>query len=384
QRPSWAIIPFEKLSPRWKVLQVDGISPIHKDFNLQQYALSAPLSLEGNPRAAELVASVYGEKAGDALLPLNRDPRRMTVLAMTGVTALVRATAATMESQGITYPAQDIGGLLSGADLTHISNEVAFSKDCPAPDPNTESMTFCSASKYIELLEFVGTDIVEMSGDHFADWSQEAMLYTLDLYQQHKWLVYGGGANLQEGRKPISVQDHGNRLAFIGCNAKGAPYATASDTNPGAVICDFDYMHKEISRLRTESVLPVATFQHVEYYVYEAQPDQIKDFRGMAQAGAVIVSGSQAHQPQAMEFYKDEKTANESFIHYGLGNLFFDQYNLSEDTRQAFIDQHVFYDNRYISTELVPIIFIDFARSRRMTAAEAQPLLQKVFTASGW
>jgi poly-gamma-glutamate synthesis protein (capsule biosynthesis protein) len=128
----------------------------------------------------------------------------------------------------------------------------------------------------------------------------------------------------------------------------------------------------------------VATFQHVEYYVYEAQPDQVKDFRGMAQAGAVIVSGSQAHQPQAMEFYKDEKTANESFIHYGLGNLFFDQYNLSEDTRQAFIDQHVFYDNRYISTELVPIIFIDFARSRRMTAAEAQPLLQKVFTASGW
>jgi poly-gamma-glutamate capsule biosynthesis protein CapA/YwtB (metallophosphatase superfamily) len=35
----------------------------------------------------------------------------------------------------------------------------------------------------------------------------------------------------------------------------------------------------------------------------------------------VIVSGSQAHQPHGFEFY------NGSLIHYGLGNLFFDQYN---------------------------------------------------------
>ena len=56
----------------------------------------------------------------------------------------------------------------------------------------------------------------------------------------------------------------------------------------------------------------------------------------------MIVSGSQAHQPQALEF------VDERLIHYGLGNLFFDQYDVSEATRQGFIDRHVFYDGRYI------------------------------------
>ena len=31
--PSWALVPFESLEPRWKVLTVDGQSPIRKDFD---------------------------------------------------------------------------------------------------------------------------------------------------------------------------------------------------------------------------------------------------------------------------------------------------------------------------------------------------------------
>jgi poly-gamma-glutamate synthesis protein (capsule biosynthesis protein) len=98
----------------------------------------------------------------------------------------------------------------------------------------------------------------------------------------------------------------------------------------------------------------------------------------MAEAGAVIVSGSQAHQPQDMEFL------NGSFIHYGLGNLFFDQYGLCEACRQGFIDHHVFYGGRYISTELFPIQFVDYARSRPMTLEESNSLFQALFQVSGW
>ena len=73
-----------------------------------------------------------------------------------------------------------------------------------------------------------------------------------------------------------------------------------------------------------------------------------------------------------------------SFIHYGLGNLFFDQYGLCEACRQGLIGHHVFYDGRYISTELLPIQFVDYARSRPMTYEEANELLQALFLASGW
>ena len=38
-KPSWAIIPFEDLDPKWKVLTVDGMSPLDKDFSPEQYPL---------------------------------------------------------------------------------------------------------------------------------------------------------------------------------------------------------------------------------------------------------------------------------------------------------------------------------------------------------
>ena len=184
--------------------------------------------------------------------------------------------------------------------------------------------------------------------------------------------------DLADGRKALLIENNGNRFAFIGCNAKGGSFAQASESSPGAVACDMDWMAGEITRLKQEGYLIIATFQHHEYYSYAAEADQQRDFRQMADAGAVIVSGSQAHQPQGMEFL------NESFIHYGLGNLFFDQYGLCPACEQGLIDRHVFYDGRYISTELLPIQFIDYARPRPMTLDEANNLFQALFSASGW
>ena len=122
----WAVVPFESLEPRWKVLEVDGQSPIRKEFDPAVYALALPLSLSGPP---ELLGAY-----GSALAPgSNRDPGKMTVVAMTGVTALVRATAYAMERRGLLYPAEDIGAILAEADITHISNEVPFADGLPLP-----------------------------------------------------------------------------------------------------------------------------------------------------------------------------------------------------------------------------------------------------------
>ena len=370
--PALAIVPFEALDPRWKVLSVDGLSPIHKDFDLENYPLKIPISLNSDPDRVALIQSNFAIPAS------NRDPQKLTVVALTGVTALVRATAYTMEKRGILYPAQDIRDWLLGADITHISNEVPFAVDCPYPNPTQQEIRFCSADEYIQLLEDVGTDVVELTGDHFQDWGTAAMFHTLDMYRERNWLYYGGGENLADGRKALLMEHNHNKIAFIGCNEKGGSFAQASDTQPGAAVCDMDWMAGEISRLKAEGYLVIATFQHHEYYTYAAQPDQLRDFRQMAEAGAVIVSGSQAHQPQSMEFL------NGSFIHYGLGNLFFDQYGLCAACRQGLIDQHVFYDGRYISTELLPIEFVDYARSRPMTSEEADDLFQTLFVASGW
>lgn len=382
EKTTWAIIPFEQIDPQWKVIQVDEKSPIHKGFDPKTYGLSVPFSFVGKAGFIEDFSRSYGLNTDEPVLPAtNRDSQKMTVVAMTGVTALVRGTAYLMEKYGMTYPAIDIGNILRDADITHISNEIPFWPNCPKPfskTANDQNLVFCSRPDYIQLLEAIGTDVVELTGDHFRDWGPEPMLYTLDLYEQRGWKYYGGGRNLEDGEKPALFEHNGNKIAFLGCNAKPVGYATASATSPGAVHCDLEVMSQEIRDVVKQGYQPIFTFQHIEYYKYTANPYLVADFQKVAEAGAVIVSGSQAHQPHALQFFHG------ALLHYGLGNMFFDQYSEGFAQRTAFIDLHVFYNGKYINTELVSIIFIDMARARLMTADERETLLKDVFFASNW
>jgi len=125
----------------------------------------------------------------------------------------------------------------------------------------------------------------------------------------------------------------------------------------------------------------IATFQHQEYYSPEARLDQLEDFRRVADAGASIVSGSQAHFAQMMEFY------NDSFIHYGLGNLFFDQMGdipYHPGIRREFIDRYVIYNGKVISVELMTAMLMDYSRPRWMTPEERASFLNEYFHHSGW
>lgn len=165
----------------------------------------------------------------------------------------------------------------------------------------------------------------------------------------------------------------------------GPPNDWATDASPGSAPCDFDQVSAEIRSLRSAGYLPIMTFQYNEYYQSNPTDYEQRDFLAMASAGAVIVSGSQAHMPAAMEF------SGGSFVHYGLGNLFFDQMSIqmpdgsrSDDTRNVFVDRHVFYAGRYINTELLTYIIEDYARPRLMTGPERIDFLKEIFRAAGW
>jgi len=376
QMPSWAIVPYEALDPRWKVLTVDLQSPIHKDYDSTNYPLQVNFSLQGDI----LQSSRFNLPQG------NRDPSKMTTVILTGTTALVREIAYQMEVKGIDYPARDIGDWLRQADILHVSNKASFDPSCPPPNP-LENRFFCSDPRYIGLLTGVGVKVVELTGPHILDDGVPAFLYTLNLYKQNNMQYYGGGANLAEARKPLLLEDHGNKIAFIGCNAGEAPRPVATELTPGANPCDYKQLVAQIGQVRAQGYLPIVTFQYKEGYSPQVMPWQSLDFRRAADAGAVIVSGSQAHAPLEMEFH------NSTFIHYGLGNLFFGQMgNQPPDPglppqpaqRFEFIDRHVFYNGRYISTELLTAMLEDYGRPRPMTADERATFLGTYFAYSGW
>ena len=368
ERDAWAIVPFGDLEPRWKVLRVDGASPLDRELDVETYplAVSVYLSTEERTDALPMLPGAF----------TNRDPERMSVVMMTGVTALTRGTARTMEREGVTYPAQDVRDWLIEPDITHISNEVSFAEDCPTPTAES-TLVFCSDPSYFELLAYVDTDVLELTGNHLLDWGVSAMENSLTLYEERDLPIFGGGWTLEEARQPLTLTHGVHTFGFLGCNPIGPPYTWATAERPGAASCDYDLLRTQVRDLRDRGVIPIVTFQYWEFNQYAPTARQQADFRAMAEAGAAIVSGSQAHWPQGFDFH------NGSFIHYGLGNLFFDQMQRIE-YRQEFLDRHVFYNGRHVSTELLTAMLEDYARPRPMTAEERRALLEATFAVSEW
>jgi poly-gamma-glutamate synthesis protein (capsule biosynthesis protein) len=243
-----------------------------------------------------------------------------------------------------------------------------------------QGLIFCSSPERIELLEYISTDIVELSGNHMNDYDIAAMNLTLEMYAERGWETFAGGWNLEDARSPALITHNGNQLAFIGCNPVGPPNAWATETQPGSAPCgDYGWMLDEIRSLRANGYLTIVTLQYEEDYTAYPSIEMEADFRRLAEAGALMVSGSQAHTPKNMVF------SDSAFIHYGLGNLFFDQmevyYNdrLMPGTREAFIDRLVFYDGQLISVELLTTMLEDYARPRPMTPIEREALLSRIF-----
>lgn len=361
----WRINSFDEIEPFWKVIQIDENHPLHTEFKLDQFPLVYQLKVTSNP---ELMV-VENQSALNAFD--NFEKELITSVILTGTTAFVRNTALKIEENGLSFPIKNLSEILSKADITHISNEVPFYTKCPSAIPLRKEMRFCSDPNYIQILKDVGVDIVELTGNHLLDWGPGAMNETLALYKANNISYYGGGVDLDDASKPLIKNINGNNLVFLGCNMAGPDNNWATVDRPGSLKCDLTSLKNQIQEFRSDGYLPIVTIQHFEIEDFTPLKQVRTDFSSLSDAGAVIVSGSQAHFPQGIDFVKN------SFIHYGLGNLFFDQMN--NWLRKSTIDIHYFYKGKYINTELVPIINEDFGQPRLMTDEESIIFLKKMY-----
>ena len=363
-----ALLPFEAVTPDLKVLAIAGQTPLDPQLPAVTYPLLRTFGAGGNPEGvAALLAAWTGPRT-------NRDPARMTRVAVTGVTALTRGTAYQMELNGVAYPGQEVAALLRSADIAHVSHEVAFASDCPFPDPLGGTL-FCARDSYLELLSGLGIDVIELTGNHVKDWGPENLARSIDMYEAAGMAVYGGGRDLAAAAVPALFSHNGNRIAFVGCNPVGPAYAWATATAAGANPCGSG-LAPQVAALVAEGYLVIATLQESELYGYAPSAAQRGVFQALAEAGAVVVSGSQAHHVQGYD------VSPKAVVHYGPGNLFFDQM-MMPGTRQTVIDSYVFYDGRLVGVEIWAGLIENYARPRLMTAAERADLLRTLFSVTG-
>jgi hypothetical protein len=369
------LLPFDALTPELVVFAVDGQNPVDNRFAADAYPLVATVYAHSSNLAND--ASVLEALAAGGH-GTNRDPNQLTVLAMTGVTAMVRETAYQMDQFGPEWVAEVVGPELAAADITAVSNEVPFVPGC-VTNTAADNLTFCSSPDYMAALEAVGTDIIGLTGNHQNDYGRADALTSLDIYAEAGLPVYGGGRTKEEAFAPLYIDHNGNRLAFLGANSYGPDFAWATDDGPGSAEFDLNILSATIRAVKEQDKADIVLveLQYQESYGVDPLWDQRQNFRLLSETGADIVTGVQSHVPQAMEFDDGR------LILYGLGNLFFDQM-ARQDTREGLIVKHSFYAGRHISTQILTTLLYDYGQPRWTSYAERESLLDRVFAASYW
>ena len=349
-----AIVPVNELQANWKRVAIDGsAAPWDKAYQPETDLLAIP---------AQTQEKQY-------------NPNESATVLLTGTTALTRTTAVKMVEHGVTYPGEKIRSVFEDADIRHISNESAFWSLCPQPVLEVTTMQFCSSAEALELLEYLGVNVVELSGNHLRDYDWPPLLETFDLLEEKNIGYYAAGRNALEAASPYKMEVNGNRFAFLGCNIAGPDHVYVDEKLPGVSRCDFDEMVLDIKDLSTEGYQVIVTLQYYETYSRVPTDQQKLDFQRLSDAGAVIVSGSQAHLSQTMKPFADR------FIHYGLGNLFFDQMDRPvQGTRQEFLDRYVFYQGNLIQVELITALLEDYAQPVLMDQTDQENFLNEIFS----
>ena len=286
--------------------------------------------------------------------------------AQTGVTALTRAMTITLNGRANgngAYFAENIKDFLSAKDITHISNEVSFTDNCKG---STGTMSLCADWRSLDSITAIGTDIVELSGNHNNNYGTEANIKTIEKYHELGMKTVGGGINEEEAAKPLELEEKGVKINFLAYNHSTSTKGNgelANGNKPGANGFTEEKAKADIAAAKERGGIILVDIQFSECYSYPAEGQEMPScdapiagqkafFRQFIDWGADIVVGTQAHQPQTFELYEGKP------IYYGLGNLFFDQ-TYWPGTQRGYILTHYF-DNKtgkLLNTRISPTFY---------------------------
>ena len=216
-------------------------------------------------------------------------------------------------------PFQPFARILDSADI-RIGNLECVVATKGTPDP-AKPFSFRANPRVLPVLHR-HFDAVGLANNHSGDFGPDAFAQMLSLLQQTGIGYFGGGLNLSEAHRPLTLYKNGLKIALLGYN-EFMPRSFEADYNkPGIAWSEDDQVKFDIAQARSVShadlVIPVM------HWGWEHEPlaseRQRKLARLMIEAGADAVIGGHPHVTQDIEIYKGKP------IIYSLGNFLFDSF----------------------------------------------------------
>lgn len=377
--PNITLININDLTPSQKLLSVDNqyyLDNFEHGADIRTYESDTPATTQ-NPTKENTLS-----------------------FAQTGVTAITRAMTTKLNQVGNgAYFAENIADFLSSKDLTHISNEVSFADNCAG---GTGTTTLCTDWRALDTISAIGTDIIELTGNHNNDYGADNNLKTIAKYRELGLQTFGGGEDESFATAPLllgvpdsanpsaaNLDTKGAKITLLGYNNSTSTKENgqgATSNHPGANIYSEEHAKVDIAAAKANGSFVIVDVQFFECYCYPDEgaempscdapiTNQEEFFKHLIDLGADMVIGTQAHQPQTYELYNGKP------IYYGLGNLFFDQTYWPGTTRSLILT-HYFIDGQYVQTRLTPTIYDTTFQTRLMTEAESSPFLSRLQAAA--
>lgn len=187
-----------------------------------------------------------------------------------------------------------------------------------------------------------GFDIFSFASEHTMEWSEDAMIDTINVIKKNNMSVIGAGKNIQEARKPAIIERNGTKIGFLayssvvprgheagGNNSGTAPvraltFYTPVDSQQGMVarihtkanVEDLEAMIQDIRKLREcVDVLVVSMHWGVHFVPSVVAMYQYEIGHAAIDAGADIIIGHHPHLLKGIEVYKGKA------IFFSLGNF---------------------------------------------------------------
>ena len=182
-----------------------------------------------------------------------------------------------------------------------------------------------------DALADAGFDVMSFASNHTLDYSEEALVDTLDVMKRKKIAVIGAGRNIFEARRPVVFERKNTKVGFLaycsvvpkgfhaGENKSGVAPVRAStayeqaDWQPGtapriitkAFPNDLAAMVRDIESLRSKvDVLVVSMHWGVHFVPSVIAMYQYEVGHAAIDAGADIIIGTHAHILKGIEVYK--------------------------------------------------------------------------------
>ncbi len=302
--------------------------------------------------------------------------KNITKFMHTGVTAITRNTGLMADQKGTDFIIEGVKSYFQDADFVHISNEVSFYPNCNYGYSQPGVFRFCSKERDFKAFLDLNVNIVELTGNHNLDFGTEGYVETFEWYKKHQMKTFGGGLTMEEANRPLLIElKDGSQMAFIGFN-ESCPVAECGRPNrpQGANAYEREKARKTLAALKqnpkVKYIFASVQFNEVDSYSPTATQNQIS--RDLIDFGADCVYGSQAHQVQKIEFYKDKP------IFHGMGNFLFDQIHRI-GVKQGYFLAHYLYKGRVVQSRIIYTMISAGRRPEIATTEEAKVIKNIIF-----